>query len=60
MISLLTNLTKAAVAVAVTPVAVVADILTLPASAEKINGGPFDKTAATINMATDAFKRAVK
>jgi hypothetical protein len=41
---LLTNLAKAAVAAALTPVAVVADVLTLPASSLDPHRGPFDRT----------------
>lgn len=60
MFSMLTNLTKAAVAVVVTPVAVIADVVTLPASADDFNAGPFDKTAACLKAAGKAFNEAVK
>lgn len=60
MFNVLTNLTKAAVAVAVTPVALVADIVTLPASAEDPRRGPFDNTAGTLGAALDNLKEAIK
>lgn len=60
MFSMLTNLTKAAVAVAVAPVALIADVATLPASADDIDAGPFDKTAACLKAAGNAFNEAVK
>ena len=47
---ILSNLTKAVVNVAVSPVALVVDIATLPASACDLKG-PFDRTA-------NCFKRA--
>lgn len=60
MLSMLNNLTKAAVAVAAAPVAVVADILTLPATSLDPRRGPFDKTAGVLKQASDAFDAAVK
>lgn len=60
MFKTLTNLAKASVAVAVTPLAIIADVVTLPASAESNNRGPFDNTASTIKLAKDAFKLAVR
>jgi hypothetical protein len=60
MFNILTNLTKAAVAVVLTPVAVVADIVTLPASAEKRGAHPFGKTGALLKAAADAANEAVK
>lgn len=60
MFGMLTNLTKAAVAVVVAPVAVVADIVTLPESSCDLNRGPFDKTAAVLNAAKAAFDVAVE
>jgi hypothetical protein len=60
MFNMLTNLTKAAVAVAVTPVAVVADLVTLPASSCDLNRGAFDKTASVLNAAKAAFTVAVE
>lgn len=60
MFGMLGNLTKAAVAVALTPVAVVADVVTLPASAEDPRRGPFDKTGALLKAAGENIKQAVK
>lgn len=60
MLNLLSNLAKAAVAVAVTPVAIVADVLTLPESSCDPHRGAFDKTAKTLNQAAEAFNEAVK
>ena len=59
MFNLITNLAKAAVAVAATPIALVADVLTLPASATN-NDDPFGLTEATVKAAKDAFDAAVK
>lgn len=59
MFGVLTNLAKAAVAVAATPVALAADIVTLPASASSIHGGPFDRTASMLTAAGECVKEAV-
>ena len=55
-----TGLTKVAVGVVVAPVALVADIVTLPASAEDPRRGAFDKTAAALGLASDGITDAVK
>lgn len=55
----LTNVVKAGVAVAVAPVALVADIVTLPASAHD-NKHPFGKTGKMLNAAADCMNEAVK
>lgn len=60
MLSIFSNLAKTAVAVAVAPVSLVADILTLPASAYDPYRGPFDRTAKTLRQASDALDAAVK
>lgn len=60
MFSVLTNLAKAAAAVAVAPVAVVVDVVTLPASANDWNKGPFDRTAKVLGAAGDAVSKAIK
>jgi hypothetical protein len=57
---MIANLLKAAVAVVLTPVAVVADVVTLPASAEDYRRWPFDKTAALLKAAGDNVMEAVK
>lgn len=59
MFGMLTNLTKAALAVAVSPVALAVDIVTLPASAGS-NNGPFDRTTAVLGAAGDAVTKAIK
>ena len=56
---MLGNLFKAAVSVAVTPIAVVIDIVTLPASAFD-NKDAFHRTGALLNNAGDCLKEAVK
>ena len=60
MFGILTNLTKAAAAVAMAPVAAVADIVTLPISATDLDRGPFDRTASMLNAAGKAAKKAVE
>jgi len=60
MFSMLTNLTKAAVAVAVSPVALAVDIVTLPDSASSLDKGPFDRTAKVLGAAGDAVSKAIK
>lgn len=46
---MLDNLLKAAVAIVAAPVALVVDIVTLPASAEHPTRGAFDRTAAMLD-----------
>lgn len=58
--NLLTNLVKAAVSVALTPVAAVADVLTLPASSLDPYRGPFDRTAAMLKNAGECAVEAVR
>jgi hypothetical protein len=60
MFSMLTNLTKAAVSVALTPVAVVVDVITLPVSAEHPTKGAFDNTSALLKNAGKQVSEAVK
>jgi hypothetical protein len=45
------SLARAALAVVVTPVAAVADVLTLPASSLDPHRGPFDRTAHFLKVA---------
>lgn len=59
MFGIIGNLTKAAVAVVLSPVAVVVDIVTLPASAEDPRRGPFDRTAGLLDAAGEAVTKAV-
>lgn len=56
----LTNLAKAAVAVAVTPAAVLVDVLTLPASSMDPHRGPFDRTAKMANAAGRCITEALR
>lgn len=56
---MLGNLIRATVSVALTPVAVVADVLTLPASAES-NRHPFGKTGWLLENAGQNVKQAVQ
>lgn len=60
MFSLLSNLTKAAVSVALSPVALAVDIVTLPASAEDPKRGAFDRTAKLLDAAGSAIVKATK
>jgi hypothetical protein len=55
----LTNIAKAGIAVAVSPVALVADIVTLPASAHD-NKHPFGKTGAVLGAAGKCVTEAIK
>lgn len=56
----LANVAKAGIAVAASPVALVADIVTLPGSACDPHAGPFDRTAAMLNAAGKCISEAVK
>ena len=58
MFSMIRNLTRATISVAVTPIAVVVDVLTLPASAE-YNKPPFGLTEALLKNAGKCVKEAV-
>ena len=58
MFSMLLNLTKAAVSVALAPVALAADVVTLPKSA--MDGAePFDKTASMLANAVEHVSKAI-
>lgn len=54
-----TNLLKATVSVALTPVAFVADVFTLPASADN-NTPAFEKTGQLLKNAGDCVNEALK
>lgn len=56
---ILTNLVKAAAAVALTPVAAVADVLTLPGSAYA-NRPPFGNVESLLRQARAATREALK
>ena len=59
MFDILSNTIKAAVAVVVSPVDVVVDVVTLPSTA--LDGkGPFDRTTRRFQQAADAINAAVK
>lgn len=59
MLDTLTNTLKAAVAVAVSPAAVIADLATLPSTA--YDGKPaFGKTASVLSKAGDAMNAALR
>lgn len=53
------NLFKAAVATVVTPVAIVADIVTLPASAMDHRKDPFERTGSMLKAVADNVNKAV-
>ena len=59
MFGILSNLTKAAVAVALMPVAIAVDIVTLPASAERGDDHPFQRTGDLLNAAGKNISKAV-
>ena len=56
---ILSNLTKAALNVAVSPVALVVDLATLPASSLDLKG-PFDRTADCLKRAGKCVEAAVE
>jgi len=58
MFKMLSNLAKAAVSVAVTPVMLVADVVTIPDSAMN-NTAPFKRTADMLQNAGECIDRAV-
>lgn len=57
---MLGNILKAVVSVAVTPVALVADICTLPASSYDPHRGPFERTGWALKNAGECMKAAVE
>jgi hypothetical protein len=59
MFRILGNLTKAAVAVALTPIALVVDIVTLPASAYRGDVHPFGHTVDLLNEAGKSANKAI-
>lgn len=59
MLDTLTNTLKATVAVVVSPVAVIADLVTLPASGYDSRPA-FRKTAAVLSKAGDAMNAALR
>ena len=59
MLVILESLTKAVVAVALAPVAIIADVATIPASAERGDDHPFRRTGLLLNAAGERIKKAV-
>lgn len=59
MFGMLEGLTKAAVSIAVTPVAVAVDTVMIPVDASE-DGEVFQRTKSTINNAAENFSDAVK
>lgn len=57
---MLKNLLKAAVSVAVAPVAVIADTLMLPADAEKLGKPAYSRTTALLRNAGKCVRESVK
>ena len=60
MFKMLGNLTKAVVSVAAAPVAVVVDVVKLPATALDPKRDPFENTGDLLKNAGECFKRAVE
>jgi hypothetical protein len=60
IVNVLVNVTKAAVATIATPVALVADVLTLPASSMDPYRGPFDRTSAQLRRVGECMDAATK
>lgn len=54
------NLLKIAVAVVAAPVAIIADIVTIPASSCDLRRGAFDKTSSVLDSIAKNFNEAVK
>lgn len=59
MFGMISKLAKAAVAVAVTPVALVVDVVTMPASADRGDSHPFKRTGQLLEVAGKNVKEAV-
>ncbi len=59
MFGMLTNLAKAAVGVVVAPVALVADVVTLPATAGDLHRGPFDNTDKVLSNTMKNLQDAI-
>ena len=57
--NLITGATKVATAVVTAPVALVVDVVSLPASAADANRGPFDHTAKALDLAVKGTSQMV-
>ncbi len=60
MLGLLMNITKAAVAVAITPVAIVVDIVRIPETSTEIHGEMFGLTGKLLKNAAKNINEATK
>lgn len=56
---MITKLTRAVIGVALTPITVIADIITLPSSAYN-DQKPFGKTASIVNIISKNIKDSLK
>jgi hypothetical protein len=59
MFGILEKLTKATIAVALSPVALAVDLATLPISADNGDAHPFGRTGKLLGSAGDNIKKAV-
>jgi hypothetical protein len=57
---MLINLAKAATALALAPIAAVADVLTMPASAHRGDAHPFGRTARMLQRAAECADHATR
>ena len=60
MFDALTNLTKAAISIAVTPVAFAIDVVTLPISAEKGEEHPFQRTEKVLGNIGEKIMKTIE
>lgn len=60
MFELLKGLTKAAVGVAVAPIAIAVDIVTLPSCAVDYEKGPFDRTGKVMDSIGENISKALE
>ena len=60
MIKILKNTSKAAIAIAVTPLSLIADVLTMPASAYRGDEHPFKRTTKLLNIAGNLINESVQ
>jgi hypothetical protein len=60
MFGMLEKLTKATVAVALTPIAVVVDVVSLPATSMDLKRGAFDNTEKLLKSAAQNVEDALK
>jgi hypothetical protein len=60
LLNLAEGITKVAVGVVVTPVALVKDIVTLPLNADDYHKGPFDSTSKALGLIGEGIDDATK